>query len=93
MALLAVDLHYEERLLRVSDLEVVVLQEVLSNADLLAISCLESGGDRSLLEVNVLNEVGLLVAVVADNGLALELEADPLLLVSDLLLSTDLMNA
>jgi hypothetical protein len=37
VALSAIDLHYEERLLRVCHLQVIVLQEVLSNADLLAI--------------------------------------------------------
>lgn len=93
MALSAIDLHNEERLLRVSDLEVVVLQEVLSNAHLLAVGGLEPGSDRSLLEVDVLNEVGLLVAVVADDSLALELEADATFLVADIWLGLDLVHS
>ena len=73
MAVLTIDLNDEERLLQVSDFEVVVLREVLSDAQLLAIMSLKSHGHWSLVEVYTLNEVSLLVAISSDNSLELEL--------------------
>lgn len=73
MAVLTIDFDDEKRLLEVSHLQVVVLGEVLSDAQLLAIMSLESHGHWSFSEVNILDEVGLLVAVSADHSLELEL--------------------
>ena len=93
MALLPIDLHHEEGLLGVGDLEVVALDEVLGNADLLAISSHEPRGDGGLLEVDVLNKVGLLEAVVADDSLPLELEANAVIDFARVMeLGSDLMD-
>lgn len=76
VAVLSVDLDNEERLLHVGDLQLVVLQEVLSNAHLLAIVSLKPSVDRVLVKVDIFDKVGLLVAVSADDSLVLELAHD-----------------
>lgn len=93
MALLPVYLHYEDGLTEVGDLEVIAPDEVLGNADVLAICLKEPHGDRRLLEVDVLDKVGLLLSVVADNGLPLELGANTALKLATVILLSNLVNA
>jgi hypothetical protein len=53
---------------------------------------LEAHGHWRLVEIDVLHEVGLLVAIVSDDGLPLELETDAGFLISELLRATDLVD-
>ena len=76
VAIFAVDLDDEKGLLHIRYLHVIGLHEVLSNAHLLAIMSLEAHVDRVLLEVDILHEVGLLVAVGTNHSLELELVQD-----------------
>jgi hypothetical protein len=55
VALFAIDLDDEERLLHVSDFQRVGLQEVLSDGHLLAIMGFEALGDWGKFKVDVLN--------------------------------------
>lgn len=92
VAVLAVDLDNEERLLHVSHLHVISLHEVLCNTHLLAVKSLKAHVDRILVEVDVLNEVGLLMAIGTNHSLELELMLDATLLVTDLWSFQDFMD-
>ena len=83
VAVLAIDLDDEERLLQVGHTQIVVLSEVLSDTQLLPVVGLEPHSDWGLSEVNVLHEVGLLVAVGAYHSLELELVKNLRLFISD----------
>ena len=73
VAVFPVDLDDEEGLLQVSHSQIIVLREVLSDTHLFAIVSLEPHGHWGLVEVHILHEVGLLVAVSPDHCLELEL--------------------
>ena len=85
MTLLAINLDHKERLSGVCYLEIIGLEEVLSDAHLLAILGREPHHDWVLGEIDVLNEVSLLEAVSCDHSLELELVKDPAFLVSPVL--------
>lgn len=93
MTVLSVDFDDEERLLKVSHLQVVVLGEVLCNTKLLAIMSLESHCHWSFVEVNILDEVGLFMTVSADHSLKLELMENLRLLITDVRRIHDLVNS
>ena len=76
MALLPIDLNDEQGLLQISDLHRVGLQEVLGDGHLLAIVGVEALRHGCAFEVNVLNDVGFLQAIGADDGLVLEFVQD-----------------
>lgn len=83
VAVFPVDLNDEERLLHVGHPQVVVLREVLSDTQLLAIVSLKPHGHRGLVKVHILHEVGLLVAVSTYHSLELELVQNLRLFVTD----------
>ena len=93
MAKLAINLDYEERLLHVSAFQLVVFEEVFGNTHLLAVMSLEPHGDWGLSEINLLNNVGLLVAIGSDDSFVLEFLDDAALLISDVLRRHDLINS
>lgn len=83
VAVLAIDLNDEERLLQVGHSQIVVLREVLSDTHLLAVVGLEAHGHWRLVEIDVLHEIGLLVAISPDHSLELELVKNLRLFVTD----------
>jgi hypothetical protein len=88
---LVAHLDHKQRLLTLGYAQLVSGPEVLSQSDHLALA-LEHMSHRVLIEVNILNVVGALVAPVCDDGLALELLADtrlPLLQTVGALLQLD----
>jgi len=93
VALFAIDPNNEERLLHVSYLEVVGLEEVLGNAHLLAIMRLEAEGNWVLLELDGDNLVGLLVAIAPNDCLIDKLITDAGFLILELRGAVDLMDA
>lgn len=93
MAVLTIDLNDEERLLQVSDFEVVVLREVLSDAQLVAVVSLEAHSDWGLGEIYILDEVSFLMAIGTNDGLELEFMEYLCLLITNIVGVVDLMDS
>lgn len=71
--------HDKHRLVLVSDLEVILLVEVLSNGDLGFVLHGEEGLAGTHIELDVSNNVSHLLTVVGNNGLVYELFLTPVL--------------
>lgn len=67
MAELTIDLDNKEWLLFVSDFQLIGLEEVLSDAHFVTLVIVKESCERVLLEVNVVNDVGLFVAPVSND--------------------------
>lgn len=93
MAVFSIDLDDEKWLFQVGYLHVIGLMEVLGDTHFLSIMSVKAHGDWSLLEVNVIHDVGFLVAVCANDSFELELVLDSADLILDLRALHDLVNA